>query len=347
MNSSLLKEIYRILFLESEEVYFLFTETDWSIRDFNFSFSSLFQYDRYESKKPGLGDILKNFDDNHAIIKFIKSGEQAKYIENVVVQTRYESELTLDFHIYRIHVYNSYRYLIHAIPDPEKKGALRLKYEYISNISHELINPISGISTIIELFKNKDFVNYDSESKNFIEIIRKNLLRVKTLLDNLIQLDGRGKTAYLEVFSPSLVILETINIHEILAFEKKLSITKKLDFSLKIRGNQFEFSQILTNLMANAIKYTQHGEIELILSKKMETICELQIRDTGIGIESEYQSKIYDQFFRIPSPGVYQQSGVGIGLWIVKNLTEKMKGSIEVESKVGEGTKFTLYFPLA
>ena len=345
MNEKLLNEILRVLFVESGDSIFIFSDGNWSIREFNESTSALLLYDRYEQKKPGLGDIIKNFNDSSSIVQFSKSSHQNIYLEDIVFINRYETEILADLQIFRINTLDFNLFLGIVIVDSFKKDSLRLRYEYISNISHELRSPLAGINGMVELLQNKEDSGFDLESKSFLDLIKKNLIRMKTILDNLLRLDSSVRMQYIELFYPYESIIETIKLLNHSAKEKDLIVTSVIDKSIKLRGDKFEFSQIITNLLSNSIKYTNTGKIEIILSKTSTDVCCIDITDTGIGIKKEYIPLVFNRFFRDPSVISKGVSGVGLGLWIVKEMTTKMKGTIEIESEIGVGTKFKLKFP--
>lgn len=347
MNGQLLNEIYRVLFVESGDSIFIFSDRNWSLLEFNESASALLLYDRYEEKKPGLGDIIKNFDDSSSIVKFTKTDTQSIYLEDIVFLNRYEVEIPSDLQIFRINDNNSFLYLGIIIVDSYKKDSLRLRYEYISNISHELRAPLTGISGIVEMLQLKEESKNDIETMSYIDLIQKNIIRMKMLLDNLLRLDSTVRMQYIELFFPFEPIYESTRLLEASAKEKGIEITTEIDKTIELRGDRFEFSQIINNLLSNSIKYTVTGKIIIRLGRNKENQCYMEVTDSGVGIKKEYIPFLFNRFFRVPGPETKKVSGVGLGLWIVKELTSKMKGTITLESKVGVGTKFTLIFPLS
>ena len=344
MENTVLQNIYRILFLESPEAMFLFSGSKDTIQEFNEGFSKIAGYDRYESRRPELSHFIKNFGKFEELSKFIKSNDPFIYLEDVTLISRDGREFFADLQIYRFLHPEGDQFLLRILTDLEKKGSLRLKYKYLSNISHELRNPFTNISGIIEDFQKKEVLSSDTEFIKSVGLLEKNLLRVKNLLDNLLKLGSPSVENGEEVFRPEEVIGEVIEIHEKQIFDKGLKLYKNLHKGAKLSGNSFEFSQIITNLLLNSIKYTNSGTINVEL-KNLPGEVTVEISDSGIGIEEKYKSRIFEQFFRVPSGEVQKLSGVGIGLSIVKDLTEKMRGSILVDSIEGRGTKFTLFFP--
>ena len=341
MDTGLYQEVFRVLFTESTNDIFIFSEQNWEIGEFNENFSNSFKYDRYENKKLTLWELIKEFDESHPIMQFVKSGAPTSYLKDVVVMDRHGLRFTLDLQITRLSLENPV-FLCKMIYNSDKKETLRLNYEYISNISHELRGPLTNINGTLDILQKNKQENLDSESLSLFGVIQKNLTRMKVLLDNLLLLDIKKKKYSPEVYNPSASINEAIAFFELSILEKNLLVNKDIDNSVLLRGDKFEFSQILHNLLSNAIKYTNIGEIKISVFKHFEKIVRIEISDTGVGIAEEFNSSVFNRFFRIST----SVGGVGLGLWIVKELVERMEGTIQMYSTPGVGTTFILDFPL-
>lgn len=341
MDTGLYQEVFRVLFTESTNDIFIFSEQNWEIGEFNENFSNSFKYDRYENKKLTLWELIKEFDESHPIMQFVKSGAPTSYLKDVVVMDRHGLRFTLDLQITRLSLENPL-FLCKMIYNSDKKETLRLNYEYISNISHELRGPLTNINGTLDILQKNKQENLDSESLSLFGVIQKNLTRMKVLLDNLLLLDIKKKKYSPEVYNPSASINEAIAFFELSILEKNLLVNKDIDNSVLLRGDKFEFSQILHNLLSNAIKYTNIGEIKISVFKHFEKIVRMEISDTGVGIAEEFNSSVFNRFFRIST----SVGGVGLGLWIVKELVERMEGTIQMYSTPGVGTTFILDFPL-
>jgi signal transduction histidine kinase len=341
MDTGLYQEVFRVLFTESTNDIFIFSEQNWEIGEFNENFSNSFKYDRYENKKLTLWELIKEFDESHPIMQFVKSGAPSGYLKDVIVLDRHGLRFTLDLQITRLSLENPV-FLCKMIYNSDKKETLRLNYEYISNISHELRGPLTNINGTLDILQKNKQENLDSESLSLFGVIQKNLTRMKVLLDNLLLLDIKKKKYSPEVYNPCASINEAIAFFELSIFEKNLLVNKDIDCSVLLRGDKFEFSQILHNLLSNAIKYTNKGEIKISVFKHSEKIVRMEISDTGVGIAEEFNSSVFNRFFRIST----SVGGVGLGLWIVKELVERMEGTIQMYSTPGVGTTFILDFPL-
>ena len=113
----------------------------------------------------------------------------------------------------------------------------------------------------------------------------------------------------------------------------------------KIKVDIFHFSNIINNLIDNAIKYSKGGKVILIEIFKISTDIKINIEDNGIGISRVDQQKIFETFYRIPTGNIHNVKGNGIGLSYVKKIVEAHGGSIKVKSKLGEGSTFTIILP--
>ena len=175
------------------------------------------------------------------------------------------------------------------------------------------------------------------------DVVKRDSIRSINTMIKQIEVDERKdlndednqKTKVINELSLKDIIEEQLKYFEILASKKKISLTTNLvDFKYKI--NEDDFLRVFNNLVSNAIKYNKmNGKLEIILSNNI-----LTIKDTGIGIEKEKISNIFNRYYRATS----EQGGFGIGLNIVNKICKNYNIKIDVESKLNEGTTFTLIF---
>jgi signal transduction histidine kinase len=110
-------------------------------------------------------------------------------------------------------------------------------------------------------------------------------------------------------------------------------------------GDERELEQLCGNLLSNAIKYTPAGREITVALSRADTQVELEVRDEGIGISTEDQASLFEEFFRTRNPVAVEQPGTGLGLAIVRRIVERHRGSIEVRSRLGEGSTFRVLLP--
>ncbi len=229
----------------------------------------------------------------------------------------------------------------------------KAKDEFIRMATHELQNPISNIRGYISYLKEKIEGKLNEEEKEMLERVELSAKNLSNLVEDILEV-ARIEQGRLDL-TPKLVnpLEITIEVLEELkgkAEEKGLNLKlifegEKRNVFLKVNPNRLR--QILFNLVHNGIKYTPKGEVRVILrpdlNKKRYFIA---VEDTGIGIPAEAQAKLFTKFFRVKTRETAGIPGTGLGLWIAKELTERMGGKILVESIEKVGTRFTLSFPL-
>jgi signal transduction histidine kinase len=170
---------------------------------------------------------------------------------------------------------------------------------------------------------------------------------VNNLLDRA-QLEQGKMTIKNITFPVSELISTTQAALEVLAISKNIELTSEIDPNMPatLHADKIRLQQILFNLTSNALKFTEKGSVNMRMFKVDQTHWAMQVKDTGIGIPPEAQKSIFESFWQVDSSATRQYRGTGLGLSIVKELTELMKGTIQVESALEKGSTFTLIFPL-
>jgi two-component system, OmpR family, phosphate regulon sensor histidine kinase PhoR len=223
-----------------------------------------------------------------------------------------------------------------------------LKDEFINNVTHELKTPVATVSVVLEALKNFNASQDTRLTEEYLEIAQRELKRLNEITDRILS------TSVLEteiVITPETsdldeVIQSVLNDMKIILDQKRARIIfskEGSDFSLHC--DSYQLYQMIENLIDNGLKYS-HGEpiIELTLIGSEKEVS-FHIRDNGIGIQKEYQDKIFDKFFRVPTGDIHTIKGYGLGLSYVKNLVRSLGGEITVESEPSKGSIFILKFP--
>lgn len=225
----------------------------------------------------------------------------------------------------------------------------RLKSDFIANISHELRTPLTL------LLEPLDFLLHDPSLKlsfNHLENLRRiqrNAARLHLQVDDLLdfaKFDAQQFTLHNTLFNLNEVITQLIDDAQGLAQERHIKIKLKQQLSLEpIFSDKQVWEKIILNLLSNALKFTpENGSIEINLYTEHNSI-NFTIKDSGIGIAPEHLPHIFERFYQIDTSNNHLYSGTGIGLALVKQFVELMHGQINVESKLGQGTCFTLILP--
>lgn len=231
------------------------------------------------------------------------------------------------------------------------ENANKSKSEFISNINHELRTPLTIIMGLSETL----LMELPTDKKDFPKKILKHAHQLLNLISDVMDLakieSGKFSLEKKPIFLPEL--LDTIRQSFALEVEKKglkLVIEKAADLPETFIGDSLRIKQILINLIANSVKFTNKGSITLSCRsgfyQEEDKSIEFIVKDTGIGIPAEKLSKIFERFYQIDSSLHRKYPGTGLGLSIVKELVDLMSGKIWVESEEGKGTTFRVKIPI-
>lgn len=225
----------------------------------------------------------------------------------------------------------------------------RLKTEFFSNISHEFRTPLTLMLAPIEELLNNRHTLSDERIASNLEIAHRNLLRLLKLVNTLLDFSrieaGRAKASYEATDLSALTADLASNFSSASQLSELKLIIDCPPLSEYVDVDRDMWEKIVLNLLSNAFKFTHHGTITV--STRIEKgKAVLRIKDTGIGIPPEELPKLFDRFYRVETSQGRSYEGTGIGLSLVQELVKLQGGKIEVESRVGEGTTFSVFMPL-
>jgi two-component system phosphate regulon sensor histidine kinase PhoR len=226
----------------------------------------------------------------------------------------------------------------------------RVRTDFVANVSHELKTPLTSIQGYVETLLN-GAIHDDEYNTRFLEKSHAQVRRLTTLVSDLISLARIESTAVRADAEPvdlREVILESVGYRRDPLMAKDLHLELDLpDGPLLIEGESESVRQIVDNLLDNAINYTpENREIRLRLaSEGYDGV--MRVEDTGIGIPAESLARIFERFYRVDKGRSREVGGTGLGLSIVRNLVQRMQGTVTVTSDVGVGTTFTVTLPRA
>jgi two-component system phosphate regulon sensor histidine kinase PhoR len=226
-----------------------------------------------------------------------------------------------------------------------------IKNDFISNITHELKTPIATVNVAIEALRNFGGLYDPERTKEYLDISASELQRLSLLVDKVLKISMFEKkeiTLEREKFNLVQLTREVMDSMK-LQFEQQNAVT-----ALEISGGNFiieadklHMASVIYNLLDNALKYGKENPHISIYIFDRSQYMELQVSDNGIGIASEYKSKIFEQFFRVPGGDKHNIKGYGLGLSYVNHIIKRHHGFIEVESELGKGSTFTVKVPFA
>jgi signal transduction histidine kinase len=227
----------------------------------------------------------------------------------------------------------------------------RAKTEYISFVSHELRTPMTSIRGYADMLIKGMCGSLTPQQQQFVQTIHSNAVRMQALVSDLLDV-SRIETGnlHLEMEPTDLTsalksAVETTK-GQIEARSQQLAVQVSENLPL-VHADPTRLSQILTNLLSNAYKYTPEGGSIQVRAWRQNWYIHCSVSDTGIGISTEDQEKLFTKFFRSEDPAAQEMPGTGLGLCIVKSLVELQGGRIGIESQLGKGSTFAFTVPVA
>lgn len=235
--------------------------------------------------------------------------------------------------------------------------AERAKRDFIASVSHELRTPLTAILGYAEVLYSQTVGRLSDTQVHILQIIHSNARRMITIANNLIALAeaerGRMELQYADT-DLALILGEVVESFVPRMRARQLNWRLRIEADLPvIEADPDRIRQVVSNLVSNAVKYTfPGGEVEVgadllpVPESDGPRFCRIWVRDTGIGIRPEEQGKIWQRFYRPEDPLRAQAGGLGVGLSVVKSVTEAHGGRVWVESEPGRGSTFTVLLPI-
>jgi len=213
-------------------------------------------------------------------------------------------------------------------------------------ISHDLRRPFNNLSSTLRLLVAGSLSV--QRIQTIIPLLIKSMASVSELLDNLLQWSNsqlKGETVDYSVFSMNDLVNKQIELFETQALEKKIVLKNEINEDITVFADWNLIDIVMRNLISNAIKFCNASGVVIISGKEQEDRVEISVKDEGIGISPENIDKIFQEKGKFTTLGTNKEQGTGIGLMLCKDFIEKQNGSIGVESKVNEGTRFWFTLP--
>ena len=223
----------------------------------------------------------------------------------------------------------------------------RLKSIFIASMSHELKTPLTLIISCTGIMLEKISGEINQEQKKQLTMAKNHASHLLDLINdaiNINKIEAGIVDLTIEEFDLSALSQEIKDAFSIIADKKELELSLEAPPTLLIESDSRRTKQILVNLLSNALKFTDRGEIKIKIATKDQTV-EIAVRDSGIGIKREDRDKLFIAFGQIPHPGRIEE-GTGLGLYISKKNANLLGGDIMLESELGKGSVFTLILPL-
>ncbi|MDO8729869.1 MAG: ATP-binding protein [Candidatus Omnitrophota bacterium] len=238
--------------------------------------------------------------------------------------------------------------VFHDITDLKRLENLRR--DFVANVSHELKTPLTAIQGAVETLLGGALKDAD-RGKPFVESIAEESGRLRRLVDDLLtlaQVESKQEEIRPETIALQAFLEKEVARHQPAARSRAVSLNlEPVPPGLALPADREHLAQAVGNLLDNAIQYNRPGGRVTLKAFSDSGVCRIEVEDTGIGIPPEDLARIFERFYRVDKGRSRETGGTGLGLSIIKHIAEAHGGSVEVESRLGLGSRFTLMFPLA
>lgn len=236
-----------------------------------------------------------------------------------------------------------------ALQKEKAEESTKLKSQFLASMSHELRTPMNSILGLTELIIEK--AQLDSKNKERLEVVLKSGKRLMSLINDILDL-SKIEAGKMEIRDEDILLEELIE--EVSNTITPLAVDKGLNFDVQRRCNtriivntdKGRVTQVLINLLGNAVKFTEKGRVELIVSVTADKMLKFSVVDTGIGISKENKALIFEEFRQLDGSTTRKYNGTGLGLAICKKIIDLIGGNIWVDSTEGRGSTFSFTIPI-
>ncbi len=218
---------------------------------------------------------------------------------------------------------------------------------FLANMSHEIRTPINTVLGMDEMILRESVDDKIIEYAQTIESAGKTLLSLINDILDFSKIESGNMDIVEADYKLSSILFNVVKIIQVKASQKNLELNVSIDPNTpeNLHGDEFRIQQIMINVLNNAVKYTATGSVTLSVAFSIDSELIISVSDTGVGIKDEDMEKLFSKFERLDMTKNRTVEGSGLGLAIVHNLLELMNGSIDVQSKYGEGSTFTITLP--
>ena len=229
----------------------------------------------------------------------------------------------------------------------ELKEADHLKSEMVQNVSHELRAPLTFILGYIELLMSNDFGQISDDQRKALDIVLRKCLSLTKIVNDIVTLQKLEISGLnLQAVSLNTLLTQTLQVAQFSAQEAQQTlVTDMPDRDIQVTADDQRLSQVLDNLVNNAIKFSKPGGTITLRLREEHSFARIEVEDMGIGVPADKLEKIFDRFYQADGSSTRRYGGVGLGLAICKSILTAHGGKIWAESEVGKGSRFIFTLP--
>lgn len=224
----------------------------------------------------------------------------------------------------------------------------RIKDEYVARVTHDIKGHLAAIQSCLYIAADKSSGTLNEKQSDFMSRSRNRTMQLTNFVKELLNLTQMRLSGQLQMepFSLPDSISKALASVATNAADKSITVTSDIETSLgQIVGNEFSINEMISNLLLNAVKYTPEGKSVHLEAKNQDDFVQIEFSDTGIGIPESELGNVFEEFFRASNAKKREKDGTGLGLSIVKQIIDRHGGKISVQSREGQGTKFTVILP--
>jgi signal transduction histidine kinase len=238
---------------------------------------------------------------------------------------------------------------VYALQDVTEEHALeKTRSDFVATASHELRTPLAAVYGAVRTLRRDDVVLSEDDRSQFLEMIESEATRLARIVDQILlagQLDADAielDETECDLEEVAAGVIESAAVH----LPNSISLDLTVHGAAPIRCDENKLRQVLVNLVDNAVKYSpQGGRVELRV-RSANGSCQIEVADEGLGIPPDEHERIFEKFYRLDPQQTQGVGGSGLGLYICRELVERMNGRLNVESEHGKGSRFTVELPL-
>jgi len=296
-----------------------------------------------------LQDML-NISNEDELMKIIKRGINTKKYQEDVICVNAEEELYYLVHVSPIerHGEEKARALLVMNDISEIKRLEKMRKEFAADVSHELKTPVTSIIGYVETLMTDQNLDKDNVRK-FLSILSRQSVRLGKIIEDLLtlsSLDNKPANFTKELIPVSYLIGSSASACSYLAEQRNIKIITECYENLELYAHPVLAEQAVSNLIDNAVKYSNYGSVVKVEALASENYIVITVSDKGPGIPEKSLDRIFERFYRVDKSRSRELGGTGLGLAIVKNIARMHGGKVTVESELGSGSIFKIYFKI-
>jgi two-component system phosphate regulon sensor histidine kinase PhoR len=322
-------------------------DTGESIMSMNPLAAEMFECDRERAKNRSIQEVIRNLTLQTFVAKAIEAEdsleEDIPFYRQTEVILNIKSSPIVDGSGHRIGT-------LLVMTDVTRLRRLEhMRRDFVANVSHEIKTPLTAIKGYVETLYNGE-VDSQEDTHRFLGIVIKHVNRLEAIVEDLLSLSHIERENFREALnlSPARLgdIFQTVlQVCQTNADAKHISVDIKSGEDLHATVDATLLEQAIVNLLDNAIKYSEDGSRVEISAENRNGMTTIRIRDFGCGIAQHNLSRLFERFYRVDKARSRQLGGTGLGLAIVKHIVQAHEGEIKVQSRLGEGSTFTIFLP--